>query len=283
MHDLEELLRSAERALDEAPDTRIINGWPAASTMKGRSWRAAAFELGGKKWGCVRGEQRPSSAQVIDAAAAYRASICAEHAVVILESDGRHDRAPGEFRQRYQAAAWHGLGIAVVEQVGGAAWVWGAGAPPGEENLLAFRALADACTTNLFTAARCDGAHWHQLAAAGNSRTAEQSVRQVIDEALLRLDFTRRPADCKFGALWRTAVADGVWRRDQPWPCSIALEVKILEDEAAPLAQVMDDLGRFDGVLHVRLGERAATHGNGMAEAMARLEERMPVRYIHVP
>jgi hypothetical protein len=70
----------------------------------------------------------------------------------------------------------------------------------------------------------------------------------------------------------------------------VALEVKLEEDQAAPFNQVIDNLGRADAVIQVRLVNRKTRgtldvlHGENpwVLPLKARVEERLPVRFVEI-
>jgi hypothetical protein len=290
MFDVPDLLHRADLALKAAPEYRIANGWPARK-IEGRVWHAASFDAPDGRWSAVRGAQRPGAAQLLDAAAAYLADQRAKdmlantappkHVLAIIQSDGEHEPAPASFRRRFQAAVWHGLDVVWVEDDG--VRDWESGAPPDETDKAGFNVIADACSRALEGAFRSDPKRWSKLARDGKSLPAEELVRTVLTAVLQAHEFSEAPAkERKFDAFWRTARADGLWTRSGAKLTSLALEVKAGEDASAPLNQVMDDLGVFDGVLQVRILPRGrkTTAPRGMEEAKRRVSDALPVRYI---
>lgn len=119
-----------------------------------------------------------------------------------------------------------------------------------------------------------------------DSKAAERLVLEAVDVALGE-PFAKADARLReFDALWRHAVADGLWIRNKGIPASVALEVKVSEDVGAPFCQAFDDLGAFDSVLYVRLvNERTRKDIERLAGLHALKDEvmkKVPVRFIEV-
>lgn len=249
--------------------------------------RGADFEWGGQRWVACRMAQDPSAARLLDAAVAFRSTVPdAVGAVAILTaptSGGkRRQGLEAHYVQRYQSAAWHGLGVVFVAEhpksEAARSWSVGAEATRGD-----FDDLARAVQSQLHK----DCASWTR---AEESREAEGLVRPSVHRALLAAGFRRsfRDTDKPHGGkcyhgFWRRAEADGVWVRDSGAPRRVALEVKLGEDVEAPLCQVVDHLGHADAVLYVRhrQGGGATSYGaaTGMVEALLR---RLPVAWIEL-
>jgi hypothetical protein len=280
MFDIERVLHEATEALKSGK--RVKSAWPARGGVDGKVWNAATFDVDGLPWGVISGAQRPPSAELLDAAAAYSHHHGGRNVVALIgpDKDG-HEQAPGDFRRRFQAAAWHGLGVVWVESEGSAKGIWAPGDAPAKGD---FEQLAAACHRALDEVAARDRAMWLALLEKKASREAEGHVSESVNAALNPFGFKERPVtDRKFRASWRGAAADGVWGREGGLPASLALEVKVSEDWNAPFCQVFDDLGAFDAAIHVRLVSGAENRApNGMREAMAKAEEALPLRYLSV-
>lgn len=279
--DIHALRHEAEAALhDRRPE--VVAGWPT-SPSRGRAYVGAAFNLGGERWVVVRGPQKPDSARLLDATAAFRHAQDATHGLAILDPESKpnakRSHAAALFRTRFQTAAWHALGIVWVEAAGPGAWNW---LPTKLHEAGDLDAVTKAVLSELGTAATPE---WANLK---KSRDAEAEVRPVITKVLNGLGFKPEGRSAwRFPAFWRNSETDGLWRRtDGRLPATLALEVKVNEDAEAPLCQAFDDLGRFDAVLYVRLLSDATRIGlqkrKGMHEAMKRVETTLPVRYINL-
>src|SRR4051812_15305488 len=117
------LRHEAEDALRAAP-RKIAAGWPVFKN--GSAYTGAVFPFVGERWVVVRGPQRPTTARLLDATAAFQHAEGAEYGLALLdpEEPPAHKAAPATFRQRFQTAAWHGLGIVWLETAGPGAWSW---------------------------------------------------------------------------------------------------------------------------------------------------------------
>lgn len=276
------LLRQAAEAAIETSPRGIVAGWPI-SRSPGQAYTGAVFDFAGERWVVVRGPQKPDSARLLDATAAFQHAAGAARGLAILDPDAKpnakRSHAPDLFRMRFQSAAWHGLGIVWAEAAGPGAWSWTAGEQHERGDL---KIIAEAVQSELVTTASA-------CTLLKKSREAEAVVRPVITQVLAGLGFNPESRSAwRFPAFWRNSETDGLWRRtDGRFPATLALEVKVNEDSEAPLCQAFDDLGRFDAVLYVRLLSETTRTGmqkrEGMHEAMKRVETTLPVRYINLP
>jgi hypothetical protein len=274
--DVDEILKKAEREVGRSK-IRLSGGW-SHRQRSGRAYKGAIFDHDGAKWVVCRGAQRPEYGRLLDATSCFMAVEKAEHAVAILDpSLGKHSKTlpTPEVAGRLRLAAWSGLGI-----------LWSTGESDGGGLKLAdpfsrgdVDDLLDGLNERLLAAATPE---W---AAAKNSPAAERHVRPIVDGHLGERGF--EPTGATFTAFYRDGRTDGAWARRDGQPRTVALEVKVNEDAEAPFGQVIDDLGSFDAVVHVRLLVKEPTRKkldevDGIREAREGLTQRLPVRFIEL-
>jgi hypothetical protein len=276
--DIGALREVVERALrDKAPD--IAGGW--STTGKGSVYTGATFRFGDQKWVAVRGPQRPGAAQLLDATACLQHREGATHAVALLDPEEapRHEDASWDFRARYQAAVWDGLGIVALESAGNGAWAWKP-ADPHE------RGDVDDLAQRIEKQLEAIRPELTGIVESGDSKKAEEPVRRAVGLGLAGRFIESATKDREFDALWRHAIADGLWSRKGRQPETLALEVKVGEDLGAPFCQALDDLGRFDAVVYVRLlSDRTraeASRLSGLEDVRREVEKRLPLCFIDV-
>lgn len=285
--DIPGLRRAAEAALEREWHS-VSGGW-SATVLRGRVYKGATFDFADKTWVVVTGPQRPASAQLLDATACLKELRRAHHGVALLRPERVparqwHPAAGATFRARYQAAAWEGLGILAVDaEDDSTPWTWEPAArmDPGDLDDLA-KDVAKAISESR----RINRGEWDDVVERRASREAERLVREAVTTALQGRFEEKRGKDREFDAMWRHAIADGVWKRTGRQPETLALEVKVSEDVGAPFCQAMDDLGKFDAVIYVRL-LGARTHKemdrlSGLHALKAVVKERLPLRFIDV-
>jgi len=285
--DIPGLRRAADAAL-EWEGHGVSGGW-SASVERGRVYRGATFPFDGKSWVVVTGPQRPAAAQLLDATACLQQLRKAEHAVALLRPEEvppreRHKPAPSDFRSRYQAAAWDGLGIVAVDvDSESTPWTW---KPTAPLELGELGELEREVSQAIAASRRANGREWDDVVARRASRRAERLVRDAVTAAIGDRFEEERGEDLGFDAMWRHAIADGVWTRNGRHPQTLALEVKVGEDVGAPFCQAMDDLGRFDAVFYVRLiSERTRTEMgrlDGLSNLKVDVQGRLPLRFVEV-
>ena len=125
-----------------------------------------------------------------------------------------------------------------------------------------------------------------EIVSSRASKKAEAPIRDAVSSALAGCFQETPTAERAFDALWRHAIADGLWTRTGGHPRTLALEVKVGEDVGAPFCQALDDLGAFDAVVYVRLISEQ-THAemgrlSGLHALKAEVQKRLPVRFIDV-
>jgi hypothetical protein len=283
--DIGGLREEIERALG-GKDSRGVTGEWSASRGRGRVYRGAPFRFEGKDWVVVRGQQRPAAAQLLDSTAWFKLQTGAKHAVALLDPEKKkphHDPAQDAFRLKYQAAVWHGLGIVamVTEQRG--AWQWEPGVRP---TLRGLDDLARRVREEIAAQYSQDSSRWIKVVRDKDSKAAEALVSEAVAAALAPQYAQANSKDRAFKAVWRDAVADGLWVGRQGEP-RIALEVKVAEDVGAPFCQAFDDLGVFDAVMYVRLASaktrKELARREGLEELKADVQRKVPVRFIEHP
>jgi len=239
------LLKKAKEAID-SQGTSVPGGWTNKSKGTG-IYRGAVFEHEGESWAACSGKQRPSHARLLDATTCFMSSRNAVRAVALLEPAPGRGLPNGIYHERFVSAAWHGHGIVWVPVTADLA-VPGMSLDP----LPAIDAdFADEIQRVILRSVTND---WF---AAKNSRAAEALVAPVVRRVLQ----ARGYVDCspRFASYWRNGVTDGAWQHERGNPRRVALEVKVNEDGDAPFGQIVDDLGEFDAVVHVRILNREGT------------------------
>ncbi|MCA1813678.1 MAG: hypothetical protein LC624_06975 [Halobacteriales archaeon] len=119
-----------------------------------------------------------------------------------------------------------------------------------------------------------------------HSRDAEKLVLPVFDDILREEGFERAAhAAHSYQGFWRRPTVDGLWTRDTSTLRKLVLEVKLGEDQHAPLSQLAEGIGHFDAAVQVRLVPHApAPHESEvhlrMERAKAAFEAAAPVRYL---
>lgn len=278
------------RLLERATDALHRGGEPVAGELGAASSKSrylgASFDHDSVRWVVCRTALVSSNAQLLDATVALKAARGAERALAVLDApEGRSEPhgAPPEYVARYRQAAWHGLGVAFAtarELAEG--WNVQPVRPTGYGGWLdeVARELRDSLGRRSF-----------DVETLSNSRTAEEVVRPMLDTILPERAFTRAPSK-QYQSYWRRPEADGVWVREErhPAPHRVHLEVKLTEDDQAPFCQVLEGLGVADAVVQVRLVKRALREklnaqlaaNPWLAPLKARVEERLPVRFIEI-
>jgi hypothetical protein len=269
---------------------------PAFRGKAANRYRGCKLDGPGGMWAAIRARQDASSAQLIDAAAAYRAQIGAVGVVAILDPPDPLPKRPAtparDYVRRYQSAAWYGLNIvftyAPAPETALVAW---------EPADLALRGDFDDIAADFVRALDDDKSGWIPI---DGSPEAEGLVRPSLHRVLESRSFKRalgesvaKPnaedgeADSREGrgksyqGYWRRPASDGLWVRSAGTPRRVALEVKWHEDVDAPLCQVVDHLAAADAVFGVRLGGKT-DYAEAAVSAMDLLQRRLPVRYIEV-
>lgn len=274
------LLRNAHEAL-------IHSGKPVASgvgaPIAGERYLGAEFNHQGATWVVCRTSMVSANRQLLDATVALKAAVGASRALAILDAPegvtGAHS-APHDYVVRYRSATWHGLGLVfgtAVELEQG--WRVSPVAPNSQRGWL--DDLSEQVSSDLLTR-RVD------IESLSGSRDAENVVRPIFDAALRTRGFT--PTSTSYQSFWCRPQADGVWIRSPGNPHRVHLEVKLGEDENAPLCQVFEGLGVADAVIQVRLVKSAARKrldtlfaaNPWLPVLKARLEARLPLRFIEV-
>jgi len=210
--------------------------------MRGRGiYRGAVFEHAGERWIACGGKQRPSYARLLDATSCFMSLSNAVNAVAFLEPAVGYTVPNGVYHSRFVSAAWHGLGT-----------LWAPVTPelaipgPSLEPLDALDPeLVEAIRREVLVSATTD---WF---GAKSSRQAERYIEPVLAKFLRDRGYVSCPRE--FASYWRNGATDGAWKLKRGKPRSIALEVKVNEDVDAPFGQIVDDLGAFDAVVHVRI------------------------------
>jgi hypothetical protein len=278
--DIDAIFKKAEAALEGSKVRRLSGGWSRRQrSHKGGIYRGATFTHEGQKWVVCRGTQRPAYGRLLDATSCFMALEGAERAVAILDpSRGKEGGVmpPAPVRKRLRYAAWVGLGaLWKAGPEDRSEWDLGDELPKGDLGLAmdGFReALVEAASP--------------EWAAPRNSRAAEKHVRDVLQRHLTLHGF-QRGGSTRFQTFWAGRETDGVWTRPGGHPRSVALEVKVNEDADAPFGQIVDDLGKFDAVIQVRLITQERTlkklrEVEALSGARVRLEQALPVKLIEV-
>ncbi len=279
--DVQALLDLATDALRKTPENFSRNGM--AGLQKGE------FSYEGEGRVVCRGLQNPSAARLIENTVAARDETNgAVGAVALLappQSLPKRAKLPKEeYVRRYQAAAWHGLGIIFLidRKEPPVSQLWNPMPfEPGHTG--DFDSLADEVDESLRTL-RKDETIWIPME---DSRDAEGPVRIAMHRALSKHGFRRllgKDGGKACQGFWRRAESDGVWIRSEGTPSRIALEVKYREDSSAPLCQIIDDLGHADAVINVRVADGKTTqYEAAFKSAMEAVQQRLPVRYVELP
>ena len=251
---------------------------------------------GKKTWLAYRASQNPSCARLLEVAVVLRGERNVPVLAILTKPQSTSKRAKlpkPDYIQRYQAAAWHGLGVAfVADDDGKIAW-----SPVSDEARIAgARESFDAIVADVVAQLdrdRADKSEHRFWMPCADSGEAEGLVRISVHRALSRSPhhFVRTteatgPARKGYQGFWRGAKADGVWHRPEAEPKQVALEVKLHEDAEAPLCQVVDHVAHAGAVIHVRVGVGSAKvepeARKALDHAMKQLEDRLLIKYIQL-
>jgi hypothetical protein len=276
--DIAKLVREAAAAIERG-NLRLPGTW-GGKPRAGSKYGAGVFEIDDVKWVACRAAQDPRYARLLDTTAGFMTTQDAEHAVAILDpAKGSHGELPlpdAEYRRRLRGAALEGLGIVWATSDADDLATWSA-APPLRNG--DFSTLGELLEARLFAEAN---ATWIR---SDDSKAAERFIKPILDRCLAEHGF--RAGSCDFPSFWRNAKTDGAWFKSDGPLRSIALEVKVKEDCDAPFGQIIDDLGNFDAVLHVRVVANEAIRRDlesrsQLPAARAAFEQRLPVKSIYV-
>jgi hypothetical protein len=285
------LIAAAEEALrtDSRP---IASGVGLGKPTKRSRYEGARFKYEDRTWAVGTTRLVSSSAQLLEATIAFKHLKNAdtrfkeaERAIAILEPPLEvtgPNGAPPDYLLRYRRAAWHGFGVAwVTKDAIADGWTVDRVGPP--THTAWFDDLADQVLRELGemcvdpdTCKRSD-------------HDAEPIVCPIVERLLVARGFgLQKKADLPYQAFWRVARSDGAWKRDSEDPKLVALEVKLNEDTGAPFCQVVENLGRADAVIQVRLVKRKtrdelaklAEKHPWLRPLKAEVQARLPVRFI---
>nr|HMR11954.1 hypothetical protein [Polyangiaceae bacterium] len=279
----QELIQAGTAALSRGEP--IHPGLGHGDASKTSNYKGAAFAFRGQRWVVCETQLVNENAQLFDATVAYAAAVGAERSLAILKAPNAAaggNSATDEYTARYRAAAWHGFGVVFVteDRLHDTMRV-APTRPPSHQGWITdlVNALRDALLSREFDVERISG-----------SKGAEELVRPVMDSLLVARGFRRAPTS-RYQTFWRGAQSDGAWARDGTAPKLVALEVKLEEDVGGPFCQVIENLGRADAVIQVRLVNRKTraalnellASNPWVPELKARVAMKLPVRFLEIP